>query len=695
MPRKANTEPRTPPPQLVGAPHEGRARAVIDAVLPHVDAGRFAVKCIAGEPFEVTAHVFTDGHDAVRAVLRWHAEAGDAQDVEMRPLGNDEWSACFTPPEPGRYGYTVVAWVDRFQSWRGEMKRRQGEADIRLAMRIGADLLDDAASRAAGEDREHLSEAARQWRWHATDEAVEVQAIQAIALDEAIAARALRYPDRRLQTVWPHTLPLVADRLRARFSAWYELFPRSAGTQPGVHGRLTDVVARLPYLAEMGFDVLYLPPIHPIGRERRKGRNNAEVAEPGDVGSPWAIGASEGGHKAVHPELGTAADLADLVTRAAEYGIEIALDIAFQCAPDHPYVNEHREWFRWRPDGTVQYAENPPKKYQDIYPFEFESSDWPALWQELRSVFDFWIALGVRVFRVDNPHTKPFAFWEWAIAQIKAQHPDVIFLSEAFTRPKVMHRLAKLGFTQSYTYFTWRQTGEELRAYFTELAEGPGRHYFRPNVWPNTPDIFHEQFHHQGRPVFALRVVLAALLCPSYGLYGPAYELLENRPRGPGSEEYLDSEKYQLRHWGETWTVDRPDSVAGLIARLNRLRRTHVALQSMDRLRFHDTDNPQLLVWSRQAREGEDTLIMVLNLDPQYAQSGWVTLDIGALGLPTDAPYELHDALTEQRFTWQGPHNFVILDPSVTPAHALVVQRPAAAAAGMPPALSDQNVVEP
>ena len=693
MPRKATTELKTPPPQLLGAPHEGRARAVIDAVLPHVDAGMFPVKCIAGEAFEVMAHVFTDGHDAVRAVVRWHAEGGDAEEVEMQPRGNDEWTASFTPPRPGRYHYTVVAWVDRFLSWQHEMARRQGEDDIRLAMQIGADLLDEAAARAEGEDRDHLAEGARQWRWHATDTAVDAAAIQALALNDAMAARALRHPDRRLATHWPRPLPLVADRLLARFSSWYELFPRSASEEMGQHGRIKDVVARLPYIAEMGFDVLYLPPIHPIGRERRKGRNNAEQAEPGDVGSPWAIGASEGGHKAVHPELGTAADLSELIGRAAEYGIEVALDIAFQCAPDHPYVNEHRNWFRWRPDGSVQYAENPPKKYQDIYPFDFETSDWPALWQELRSVLDFWIALGVRVFRVDNPHTKPFAFWEWAITQVKAQHPDVILLSEAFTRPKVMHRLAKVGFSQSYTYFTWRQTGQELRAYFEELAHGPGRHYFRPNVWPNTPDIFHAQFHHQGRPVFALRLVLAALLCPSYGIYGPTYELMENRPRGPGSEEYLDSEKYQIRHWGPL-SVDRPDRLAGLIARLNRLRRAHIALQSLDRLHFHESDNPQLLVWSRQAREGEDTLVMVLNLDPQYTQSGWVTLDLERLGLHADVPYDLADALSDQRFTWQGARNFVILDPASSPAHVFVLQR-TGAAVGTPSAPPEQPLLEP
>ncbi|MFT3859049.1 MAG: alpha-1,4-glucan--maltose-1-phosphate maltosyltransferase [Aquabacterium sp.] len=675
--------PTQPEPHPLGLPAHGQQRAVIDAVLPAVDGGRFAVKCVAGEVFTVTAHCFADGHDAIRVMLRWRAdgvqdeavEHGGIHEVAMQPLGNDEWMASFTPPVPGRYLYTVQAWVDHFLSWRNELARRVDEGDIRLALRIGADMLHEAATQAAEADRFYLREAAGRWRTEAEGRGTSAEALKAMALDDAVFAVASRYPDRRHAVQWPVCMPLVADRLRARFSAWYELFPRSAAARAGQHGTLADVMALLPYVAAMGFDVVYLPPIHPIGRIKRKGRNNAEAAQEGDVGSPWAIGAEEGGHKALHPQLGTMEDFQALLASAAELHMEIALDIAFQCAPDHPYVNEHRTWFKWRPDGTVQYAENPPKKYQDIYPFDFESEDWPGLWQELKSVFDFWIDAGVRIFRVDNPHTKAFAFWEWAIAQIKAQHPDVIFLSEAFTRPKVMHRLAKLGFTQSYTYFTWRQTADDLKAYFTELAHGPGRSYFRPNVWPNTPDILHAQFHGAGRATFALRVVLAATLSPSYGIYGPAYELMDNRPRQSGSEEYLDSEKYQLRHWGEL-SLDRADSLAGLIAHLNRIRKHHPALQGMDRLSFHDMDNPLLLAYSKRSTDGLDVILTVVNLDPRYTQSGWLTLDASELGLPADAPFEVHDLLTGQHFSWQGRRHFIQLDPNRMPAHICLVRHP-------------------
>ena len=506
-------------------------------------------------------------------------------------------------------------------------------------------------------------------RTQAADPASDAVALKAMALDEALASVVDRHPDRSLQTVSPVPLPLVADRLRARFSAWYELFPRSASPDPGRHGTLRDVEALLPYVADMGFDVLYLPPIHPIGRERRKGRNNTLVAAPGDVGSPWAIGAREGGHLAILPELGTAADFRRLVGAARALGIDLAMDIAFQCAPDHPWVREHPGWFRHRPDGSVQYAENPPKKYQDIYPFDFECEDWQALWRALKGVFEHWIGEGVTVFRVDNPHTKAFPFWEWLIGEVKRAHPEVLFLAEAFTRPKVMHRLAKLGYSQSYTYYTWRNTREELVEYFTELAHGPGRHYFRPNVWPNTPDILNEHLHGANRATFAMRFALAALLCGSYGIYGPTYELLENRPREAGSEEYLDSEKYQLRHWD----LNRPDSLRPLIARVNQIRRAHPALQANASLQFHAADNGEFLVWSKQTDDRQDTVLVVVNLDPHNVQSGWVELDLTALGIPAGAAFQVQDVLNGESYTWQGPRNFVMLDPGRTPAHVFQV----------------------
>jgi starch synthase (maltosyl-transferring) len=503
----------------------------------------------------------------------------------------------------------------------------------------------------------------------AADAGVDGGEQKAMALDAARASVVARHADRSLAATM--TLELVADRKRAGFSSWYEMFPRSAGAEPGHHGTFRDVEARLPYLADMGFDVLYFPPIHPIGRINRKGTNNTLVARPEDVGSPWAIGAAEGGHKDILPQLGTHEDFRHLLAKAREFGIEIALDIAFQCAPDHPYVKAHPQWFKHRPDGSVQYAENPPKKYQDIYPFDFETEDWRALWEELKSIVDFWIAQGVKIFRVDNPHTKAFGFWEWVIEAIKRDQPDAIFLAEAFTRPKLMHRLAKLGFTQSYTYFTWRNTKQELTDYFTDLALGPGRQYYRPNVWPNTPDILHETLQSGLRPVFTARLVLAATLAANYGIYGPTYELLESAPREPGSEEYRDSEKYQLRHW----TINRPDSLWSLIARMNRIRRENAALQSDGGLYFCQIDNDQLMAYLKIDARSGNVILTVVNLDPQQPQSGWVDLDIDALKLDADQPYQVHDLLSEQRYIWRGRHNYVMLDPQRAPAHVFRLRR--------------------
>jgi len=643
-------------------------RAVIDAVLPSIDGGRFAVKRIAGEPLEVIAHCFTDGHDRLRVRLCWHAEGEAAvHEVEMAHRGNDEWFASFIAPLPGRYLYTVCAWVDHFLSWREDFTRRVDAADLRLAARVGAQLIEQTAARAAGAERKRLLSWATALRTQAADASGDIAALRLLAEDEAGAHLVAQHPDRRHACRHEPELPLRADRVRAGFGNWYELFPRSASPEPGRHGRFADVQARLPELAEMGVDVLYLPPIHPIGRVHRKGRNNALVAEPGDVGSPWAIGAEEGGHKAILPELGTAEDFRSLVAAAAERGIEIALDIAFQCAPDHPYVKAHPQWFRARPDGSIQYAENPPKKYQDIFPFDFETDDWAALWQELKSIFEHWIGQGVRIFRVDNPHTKAFAFWEWVIGELQRAHPDVLFLAEAFTRPKVMHRLAKLGFSQSYTYFTWRNTRQELTAYFTELAHGRGRDHFRPNAWPNTPDILNEHLHGASRAVFGSRLALAATLSPNYGIYGPAYELMENRPREPGSEEYLDSEKYQLRHWD----LDRPDSLRGLVGAINRIRRENRALHSLHGLQFLETGNEQLVAYARRSPADDNLLLVVVNLDPVNRQSGWIEGLDTAFPIDTSLPYRMHDLVSEQRFLWQGPRGFVILDPQQAPAHVM------------------------
>ena len=652
------------PPARLG----GRRRVIIESVTPQVDAGRFPVKRAAGETMTVEMDAFTDGHDRLACFLH-HRRAGEEawQEVAMRPLVNDRWRASFRVDSVGRYEYTVSAFVDRFASWRHDLARREDEADIAVHLREGAALAEAAAARASGDDRARLTAHAEAL----LDRGESVMARREAALSSGFAELMARHADRSLAVRFPRVLSVSVDDERARFSTWYEVFPRSCAPEPGRHGTFRDVEARLPHIAGMGFDVLYFPPIHPIGRVNRKGPNNTLVAGPHDPGVPWAIGSEEGGHTAVHPDLGTLEDFRRLVAAARGHGLEIALDIAFQCAPDHPWVKQHPQWFRWRPDGTVQFAENPPKKYQDIYPFDFETEDWRALWAELKSVFSFWIEQGVRIFRVDNPHTKPFDMWEWIIGEVKLEKPDAIFLAEAFTRPKVMHRLAKLGFSQSYTYFTWRNGKQELADYLTELTTRPGVEYFRPNFWPNTPDILHETLQHGGRPAFLLRLVLAANMTANYGIYGPAFELCENAPREPGSEEYLDSEKYQLRHRDR----DAPHSLAEFIGLVNRIRRDNPALQQNEDTTLHEIGSDQLLAWSKRSRDGENVVLTVVNLDPNHAHAGWTNLDLGALGVPWDEPFEVHDLLTGEHYTWQGAHNYVGLDPQFGPAHVFLVQR--------------------
>ena len=647
-----------------------RQRLVIENVSPEIDGGRFAVKRTAGQTVRVEADIYTDGHDLITAFLM-HREADSRtfSETPMIPTENDRWAGEFRVVSVGRAVYTLHAFVARFLSWQRDLSKKiEAGQDISVDLLVGALLAEDAAKRAGGADRRKLLSFARAIR---PGEARGVPECATAALDGELGALADRYPDRALDTPFGRELPVVVDRERARFGAWYELFPRSCSAEPGRHGTFKEVEGRLPYVASMGFDVLYLPPIHPIGRTNRKGRNNANVARPEDVGSPWAIGAAEGGHKAVHPQLGTVEDFGDLVRSAREHGIEIAMDIAFQCAPDHPYVKEHPEWFRIRPDGTVQYAENPPKKYEDIIPFDFDTPRWMELWEELKSVVLFWAGHGVRIFRVDNPHTKPFAFWEWLIAGIKREHPDAIFLAEAFTRPKVMYRLAKAGFTQSYTYFAWRNTKQELEAYFRGLTQTEVREYFRPNLWPNTPDILTEHLQYGGRPAFMARLVLAATLGATYGIYGPAFELCEHAAAAPGREEYLDSEKYEIR----TWDTGRQDSLREFIALVNRIRRESPPLQSDANLRFHPVDNDQLIAYSKTADDGSGTILVVVNLDPRHTQSGWVELPLEAFGLGDASPFQGHDLLSGARFLWQGSRLYVALDPTAVPAHIIRLRR--------------------
>ncbi len=648
---------------------DGRRRVVIEGVKPEIDGGRFPIKRVVGESVVVEADVFGDGHDAVACVLRYQGPGESAwRELPMQPLGNDRWRASFRVGELGVYRYSVEGWTDRFLTWRRDLARRleAPDQDLEPELEIGARLLEATAGRA---DR---TDAAQLTAWVADLRAPGDTAERAaIALDPELDAVAARWPDRSLAVRYHREPTIRVERLRARYSTWYELFPRSASSTPGRHGTFADCEKRLPYIAEMGFDVLYLPPIHPIGRSYRKGPNNSLVAGPDDVGSPWAIGAAEGGHTEILPALGTMEEFTRLAAAARQRGIELAMDIAFQCSPDHPWVKAHPEWFRRRPDGSIQYAENPPKKYQDIFPLDFESEDWKGLWEALRQVVMVWAERGVRIFRVDNPHTKAFAFWEWLIGEVQAAYPDTIFLAEAFTRPKVMYRLAKLGFSQSYTYFSWRNTRQELVEYFTELTRTEVREFFRPNLWPNTPDILTEYLQIGGRPAFQLRAILAATLGASYGIYGPAFELLEHRPRSPGSEEYLDSEKFQIRQW----QLDAPHSLRPLLTRLNRARRENPALQRDAGLVFHRVDNPLLLCYSKTSEDGLHTALVVVNLDLQHRQAGWVQLDLAAMGLEESMPFQVEDALSGSRYLWQGAANYVELDPASMPAHLFRIRR--------------------
>ncbi|HEY7862805.1 MAG TPA: alpha-1,4-glucan--maltose-1-phosphate maltosyltransferase [Thermoanaerobaculia bacterium] len=652
---------------------ENRTRVAIEGVQPEIDCGRFPIKRVAGERVVVEADAFAEGHDVVVCTLLHRAEAApDWTEVAMEPLGNDRWRGAFRVPRPGAYRYTLRAWVDRFATWARDLgKRVAAGQDLAVDLAIGASLVEETAGLAP-------PGAAAKLRRFASRLKKGGKAAAEAALSPALADLIREHEERRFVRTYPRELFVSVDREKARFSTWYEMFPRSASGQAGRHGTFRDCEALLPEIAEMGFDVLYFPPIHPIGTSFRKGRNGSLKAKPEDPGSPWAIGAAEGGHTAIHPELGTPADFRRLLSRARAHGIEIALDIALQASPEHPYVTGHPDWFRWRPDGTIQYAENPPKKYQDIYPLEFDTDAAPALWEELRRVFLHWIGEGVRIFRVDNPHTKPFGFWEWLITEIHREHRDVLFLSEAFTRPKIMYRLAKLGFTQSYTYFAWRTAHAELAEYFTELTRPPVVDFFRANLWPNTPDILTEYLQTGGLPAFRARLLLAATLGASYGIYGPAFELGVRAPREPGSEEYLDSEKYEIKAWNR----GSPDSLRPLVTLVNRIRRENPALQQDRTLYFHATDNDRLLCYSKRSEAGDNVVLAVVNLNPSGTEAGWTDLDLTELGVDPARPFEVEDLLTSEQYRWAGPKNFVALDPARQPAHLLRVRQDPAEPAG-------------
>ena len=658
----SDQRPPEPRPEL---PAEGRCRVVIEGVRPEIDGGRHPVKRVLGEEMLVSATLVGDGTDLIAGVVH-HRRPGTAEvrEVPLRPAGLDRYEAPLDLDALGRHGYRVEAWVDAFATWRRDLQRRVAAGqDVTVDLRIGAGLVRAAADRATGSDTRRLGETADELE----DAAAPIESRIAVALGAGLAELAARYPDRGRATLCDRELEVIVDDTLAGFSAWYELFPRSFGPD-GRHGTLADAAQVLSHVAAMGFDVVYLPPIHPIGRTHRKGRDNAMVAEKGDPGSPWAVGGPEGGHMSVHPELGTVDDLRDFVLQARSHGLEVALDIAFQASPDHPWVTEHPQWFRQRPDGTIQYAENPPKKYQDIHPFDFESEDWRSLWIALRDVFLFWVDKGVRVFRVDNPHTKALPFWEWCIADVKARRPDAVFLAEAFTRPALMYALAKRGFTQSYTYFTWRNTKRELTEYMEELCHGEVAELLRPSFWPNTPDILPEHLQYGGRPIFIQRAVLAATLSSNWGIYGPAFELMENLPRA-GAEEYSSSEKYELRRWD----ISRADSLSHLLGRLNGIRKDNPALWSNRTLMFHPTDNEQLICYSKT--QGDNAVVVVVNLDPHHRQAGFVELDMGALAIDADRPFQVHELVGDARFLWEGARNYIELDPQVMPAHVLRIRR--------------------
>jgi starch synthase (maltosyl-transferring) len=644
----------------------GRKRVVVDHVGPQVDCGRFPVKRAVGEALTVTAHIFADGHDHTRAELLYRRRSDASWMVlEMAHRVNDEWAATFEITELVDHIYTVRAWVDRFDTWQSDLRKKvEADQDVQVDLQIGSALLHAAAKRAKGPDAERLEQWAR-----ALQNDRKTEGATELALSAQVGDLVRAYPDRSLATSYEKELVAAVDREKALFSAWYEFFPRSFGDD-GKHGTFRSGERWLPEIAKMGFDVVYLPPIHPIGKTKRKGKNNATVCTPNDPGSPWAIGSRRGGHKAIHPDLGTLAGFRRFVEKAKQHDLEIAMDLAFQCSPDHPYVEDHPEWFRWRPDGTVQFAENPPKKYEDILPLNFESESWRDLWEELKSVVLFWIDQGVRIFRVDNPHTKPFGFWQWLIGEVRCDYPDVIFLAEAFTRPKVMQRLAKVGFNQSYTYFTWRNTKWEIERYIQELAHTEVGEYMRPSFWPNTPDILPQYLQYGGRAAFITRLILAATLSSNYGIYGPAFELCVNEAV-EGKEEYLDSEKYELKQWD--W--NRKGNIRSVVARVNRVRRENPALRGIRNIRLCHVDNEAILCYGKMSEDRSNVTLTVVSIDPHYRQSGWITLPLDEMDIDPRQPFLAHDLLSDDKYIWQGERNYIELDPQVMPGHILRIQR--------------------
>ncbi|WP_134091263.1 alpha-1,4-glucan--maltose-1-phosphate maltosyltransferase [Olivibacter sp. XZL3] len=642
----------------------GQRRVYISGVMPTVDNGAYPSKATVHTAFNFTADIFADGHDQLSASLFIrHENDSEWQEVGMRHLINDHWIASYRFEKRGVHLFAIKAWVNHYDSWiSGLVKKLNANQDVRVDLLIGANLLEEAAAVLSTPDAK-----LNQWITALREGHIDEDLLKELTEEARLIMRLHR---REAFTSVTPTYKIEAERRKAGYSTWYELFPRSTAAIPGHHGTFRDVQRLLPRIAQMGFDVLYLPPIHPIGEVKRKGKNNALVANPEEPGSPWAIGSRHGGHKSIHPQLGTLADFQELISAAKDYDIEIAMDIAFQCAPDHPYVQLHPNWFKWRPDGTIQYAENPPKRYEDILPFDFETADWKNLWNELKSVLDYWIEVGISIFRIDNPHTKALAFWEWVIGEIRKEKPSVIFLAEAFTRPRIMEQLAKGGFNQSYSYFTWRNTKWELETYMRELTKTEMRHYFRPCFWPNTPDILPPILSEGGENAHITRVILAATLSANYGLYGPVYEFGINDPH-PGKEEYTNNEKYEIKHWN--W--NRYSRTGEIIARLNRIRKQHPALQNTYNIEFAESQNDQLICYVKVDHEAQDRLIIAVNLDLFHTQGALVKIPLSVLQLDESRSYYLFDLLSGDKYEWFGESNYIELNPYLMPAHVFYVNQ--------------------
>ncbi len=635
---------------------------VIADIRPCVDCGRYPAKRRAGKRVTVTARIFRHGTDILSAELLYRsAEMREWRTVEMSEATDDVWSASFVPASPSTYRYTVRAWVDTYSTWaRNTLKWHKGGENIQQDVLEGIGMLRDIAAR-AGKDRRAVNSIIQRM-----NSSTPADALQIATADETVML-ARKYQFRRELTVLRPELEMIVDRERASYSSWYEMFPRSQSAVPGRHGTFMDCERRLDDIREMGFDVLYLPPIHPIGMTNRRGKNGSAECSMSDPGSPWAIGNSNGGHKSIDPSLGTMEDFRHLLQTAGSKGIEIALDIALQCSPDHPYVREHPEWFKKRPDGSIRYAENPPKKYYDIFPLDFDTADRENLWEELRSIFLYWIDAGVKIFRVDNPHTKPFTFWRWLIESIRKEHPDVIFLAEAFTKPDVMYELSKIGFNMSYTYFTWKNFNYEIEQYFTELSSRYVSEFFRPMLFTNTPDILPFVLQNGGRAAFMMRALLAASLSPLWGIYS-GFELCENSAI-EGREEYLNSEKYEIKY--RDWNM--PGNIKAFIASLNRIRRENSAMQETGNTFFHHVDNPNLVCYSRSSEDGENRIIVVVNVNPFERQSAHVTIDADIIGLKGGESINVTDLLTGEKYSWRVGANYVELTPEIRPGHILRV----------------------